>query len=247
MLTRPKAIDPFQIARGIQPGAANRAPGTAGVATIQRLGLTPNELLEQYVESPEPLTTLVFVADPLDSNRRLVKAVRKHAASVNCGDLGSPAEASAWIAKRLEKDRLTIEPRATALLLESTGLRLGRIRAEVDKLVLYAADDKTVTMRHVKELIVPQSEPSEDFALGRAIWNNNPRAALRELTALLDAGAVPWMVLGQIRAAVGKLRSDEKIKRSLDAVFRTDLEMKSSVAEPRYLLERLVIEICSSR
>ena len=46
-----------------------------------------------------------------------------------------------WITKRLEKDELTIEPKALTLLLETTGLSLGRIRAEIEKLVLYAAGE----------------------------------------------------------------------------------------------------------
>ena len=35
-------------------------------------GATPAEELEAYVESPEPMTTLVFVSGPLDANRRIV-------------------------------------------------------------------------------------------------------------------------------------------------------------------------------
>ena len=41
--------------------------------------ISPVEELEAYIEKPEPMTTLVFVAGPLDANRRLVKLLRKHA------------------------------------------------------------------------------------------------------------------------------------------------------------------------
>ena len=54
------------------------------------------------------------------------------------------------------------------------------------------------------------------------------------------------MVLGQIRAAAGRLKPDERARGGLDAVFETDLAIKSSVGEPRYLLERLVIELCAT-
>jgi DNA polymerase-3 subunit delta len=209
--------------------------------------LSPVDELEQYCDSPEPLTTLVFVAGALDANRRLVKALRKRAVVVDCGTLENEAQAARWIQQRLEKDALTIEPRALKLLLEATGLSLGGIRAEVEKLVLYAAGEEIVTARHVKELVLPQSEPGEDFALGRAIWNNNAAAALREIAAQFEAGAVAPMVLGQIRAAAGRLRPDERARQGLDAVFNTDLAIKSSAGEPRYLLERLVIELCAGR
>lgn len=207
--------------------------------------LTPGEELEAYFEAPEPMTTLVFVAGSLDGNRRLVKQLRKRAVVVDCGRLDSSADATRWIRQRLEKERLAIEASAVSLLLENTGLALGRIRAEVDKLVLYAAGDGTITARHVRELILPQSEPGVDFALGKAIWNGNAAEALREIAAQFEAGGQAPMVLGQIRAAAGRLRPDSRVKSGLDLVFRTDLAIKSSAGDPRFLLERLVVELCA--
>jgi DNA polymerase-3 subunit delta len=223
------------------------APAATRDAEKRRKSLSSVDELEEYFQSPEPMTTLVFVAGDLDANRRLVKLLRKQATVVDCGSLEGAAEASKWIQKRLERDGLTMEPRAIALLLETTGLSLGRIRAEVDKIVLYAAGEKTVTARHINELVMPQSEPGEDFALGRAIWNNNPATALREIAAQFEAGAPPPMVLGQIRAAAGRLKPDDRAKQGLDAVFRADLAIKSSAGEPRFVLERLVIELCTRR
>ena len=106
-------------------------------------GSTPADQLEAYVENPELLTTLVFVSAPLDANRRIVKLLRKHADVVDCGSLESPRDAAIWIQNRLEKDELTIDPKALNLLLQTTGLSLGRIRAEIEKLVLYAAGESS--------------------------------------------------------------------------------------------------------
>lgn len=210
----------------------------------KKRGVTPGDELEAYIEKPEPMTTLVFVAGALDGNRRLVKLLRKRADTVDCGSLESSQDAAGWIRKRLEKDELTIDPKALALLLDATGLSLGRIRAEVEKLVLYAAGESAITPNHIRDLVMPQNEPGVDFALGKAIWNNNAAGALREIAAQIEAGAQPPMILGQIRAAAIRLRPDTRIRNSLDAVFRTDLAIKSSAGAPRYLLERLVVEIC---
>jgi DNA polymerase-3 subunit delta len=206
---------------------------------------TPSEELEEYVAAPEPLTTLVFVAGALDENRRLVKLLRAHGVAVDAGTLESPPDAAKWIRARLEADRLGIEPQAINELLKATGLSLSRIREEVDKLALFAAGEPAVTARHVRELVQPQIEPGENFALGKAIWNGDARKALREVDAQFEAGFQPVMVLGQLRAAARGLRSDALIKAGLDAVFETDLAMKSTGAEPRYLIERLVFELCS--
>lgn len=221
------------------------AQADLGLGAKRPRGVTPVEELEAYFEKPEPMTTLVFVAGALDSNRRLVKLLRKHGDCVDCGSLHSVQDAATWIRKRLEKDELVMDAKALALLLDATGLSLGRIRAEIEKLVLYAAGESIVTPNHVRDLVLPQHEPGEDFALGRAIWNNDAAAALREIAAQIDAGAQPPMILGQIRAAAIRLRPDARIKNSLDAVFQTDLAIKSSAGAPRFLLERLVVELCA--
>ena len=208
-------------------------------------GTTPAEELEAYVENPEPMTTLVFVSGPLDANRRIVKLLRKHADAVDCGTLASPREAAIWIQKRLEKDELTIEPKALSLLLETTGLSLGRIRAEVEKLVLYAAGESGINAQHVRDLVMPQSESEGVFALIEAVRNSNAPRALREVSALIDGGIQPPMILGQLRAAATQLRPDGRVRSGLEAVFRTDIAIKSSSGTPQYLLECLVVELCA--
>ncbi|HUQ88348.1 MAG TPA: DNA polymerase III subunit delta [Vicinamibacterales bacterium] len=211
----------------------------------KRVATTPAEELEAYIEQPEPMTTLVFVSGPLDGNRRVVKLLRKHADVVDCGTLHDPREAAIWITKRLEKDELTIDPKAISLLLSSTGLTLGRIRPEIEKLILYAAGESTITAAHVKEIVIPQEQSEGTFALMEAVQNSNASRALREVSALIDSGIQPPVILGQLRAATIRLRGDQRVKNGLDAVLRTDQAIKSSSGTPQYLLECLVVELCA--
>ena len=211
----------------------------------KRVATTPAEELEAYIEKPEPMTTLVFVSGPLDANRRIVKLLRKHADVVDCGTLHDPREAAMWITKRLEKDELTIEPKAISLLLQTTGLTLGRIRPEIEKLVLYAAGESTITVAHVRDLVIPQEESEGTFALMEAVQNSNAPRALREVSALIESGIQPPVILGQLRAATIRLRGDARVRSGLEAVFRTDLAIKSSSGTPQYLLECLVVELCA--
>ena len=211
----------------------------------KRIATTPAEELEAYIENPEPMTTLIFVSGPLDANRRVVKLLRKHADVVDCGTLHDPREAAIWITKRLEKDELTIEPKAISLLLATTGLTLGRIRPEIEKLVLYAAGESTITVAHVRDLVIPQEESEGTFALMDAVQNSNAPRALREVSALIESGVQPPVILGQLRAATIRLRGDARVKSGLEAVFRTDVAIKSSSGTAQYLLEALVVELCA--
>jgi DNA polymerase III delta subunit len=221
------------------------APPEAAPGKRVKRGTTPAEELEAYIENPEPMTTLVFVSGPLDGNRRVVKLLRKHADVVDCGTLHDPREAAIWITKRLEKDELTIEPKAISLLLATTGLSLGKIRPEIEKLVLYAAGESIITAAHIRDLVIPQEESEGIFALIDAVRNSQASRALREVSALIDSGVQPPMILGQLRAAAIQLRPDSRVKVGLDAVFRTDLAIKSSSGTPQYLLECLVVELCA--
>jgi len=54
------------------------------------------------------------------------------------------------------------------------------------------------------------------------------------------------MLMGQLRAAAEKLPA-ARVRGAIDAVFRTDLSLKSSGGDPRTLLERLVVELCATR
>ena len=220
-------------------------PAPASGKKGKRIAATPAEELEAYIESPEPMTTLVFVSGPLDANRRVVKLLRKAADVVDCGSLHDAREAAAWITRRLEKDELAIEPKAIDLLLKTTGLTLGRIRPEVEKLVLYAAGESTITVSHVREVVIPQEESEGTFALMEAVQNANAPRALREVSALIDSGVQPPVILGQLRAATIRLRPDSRVKGGLEAVFKTDMAIKSSSGTPQYLLECLVVELCA--
>ena len=240
--TRPSAC----CRRGKAKDEEPEAPAPAAADKKRRKILTPAEELEQYFETPEPMTTLVFVAGALDANRRLVKLLRKHGVTVDCGSLDSAADASRWIQQRLEKDNLTIEPKAVALLLESTGLSLGRIRAR---------GRQAGAVRGGRANGDGGSRSRRRDPVGRAVGGTGGRVC-REGRATRSERSTNWRhssraarrylpILGQIRWAAGQLRPDDRARRALNLILETDLAIKSSGGEPRYLLERLVIELCA--
>jgi DNA polymerase III delta subunit len=226
-------------------GNDEEAPAPPAPSGKRKRALSPVEELEAYFEAPEPLTTIVFASGHLDANRRLVKLLRQHGVVVDSGSLATSADAGRWIKARLEKDEMWMEEKAVALLLEATGLDLGSIRSEVEKLILYASGESSITVAHVREIVIPQEEPGEGFVIGEAFRAANVRLALKEITTQLDAGIQPPFILGQIRAASHYLRPDSRLKPALESILQTDLAIKSSAGEPRHLLERLVIDLCA--
>src|SRR4029434_1882138 len=108
---------------------------------------------------------------------------------------------------------------------------------------LYAMDQPTITAEDVAAAVPASSPDAANFGIADAIKRNDAREALRQLRLVLDEGAEPYFVLGQIRYAAEQLPAAH-LSAGIDAVFRTDVALKSSGGDPRILLERLVVELC---
>jgi DNA polymerase-3 subunit delta len=201
------------------------------------------ERLEAFLADPPDGTTVVFVCGALDMRRRVVKQLLSRAHVVDSGSIASEADAERWVAARAARDGVALDPGAARALAARSGLDLTRLRRGLERLGLYALD-RTATAEDVRQVVTAAPESQVDFGIAKAIWRNDAREALKELDLVLEGGGVPVMILGQLRTAAEKLPGP-RVRAAIEAVFRTDLALKSSGGEPRILLERLVVELCA--
>jgi DNA polymerase-3 subunit delta len=205
--------------------------------------------LEKYLNSPERQTVLVLVAASVDRRSRLYKLLTKQATLVDCGVLEDQGDAERWIQARMAADRVAIEPAAVRLLATRAGTDLKRLRGDVDRLLLYALGQPTVTLDDVKQIAGPATL-QDDWAMTNAIEQGRTAEALRQLALTLDAGAPPEKILGQlgwlVRAKFPAI-APGYLAAAVESVFRTDLDLKRSAGNPRILLERLVVELGERR
>jgi DNA polymerase III subunit delta len=201
------------------------------------------EALEDYLKAPVDSACLVLVADSLDKRRSLTKQLLVKAAVVECEGPADVNEAARWVRDRAAQEGKTIDPRAARLVAERTGPDIGRLRSDVERLVLYAGGNEAITEVDVKE-VVGAATSQDDWGVTRAIERGSAGDALRELAMLMDSGVVPYMILGQLAWFVRAKVPSSRVVASVDAVFRTDLAIKTSAGDPRALLERLVVELC---
>jgi DNA polymerase-3 subunit delta len=202
-----------------------------------------HERLEAFLEAPPPHASVVFVCGPLDLRRRVVKQLLKLAQIVDCGSIENDADAERWVKARAARDHVALDPAAARALVDRTGPDLVRLRAGLERVALYAMG-RTVTPDDVQQSVAAGPESRADFGIANAIGRNDARSALKELGLSLDAGMAPVMILGQLRVAAEK-QPAPRVKNSIEAVFRTDLALKSSAGDERVLLERLVVELCA--
>ena len=205
--------------------------------------------LEAFLKQPEPQTTLVFVAGAIDKRSRMYKLLTKQAMVVECGAIEDQADAERWVRNRIAAAGIEIEPAAARRLAERAGPDVKRLRGEVDRLLLYAMGQPRITLDDVREVAGPAAL-QDDWAMTNAIEAGQAADALRQLALMLEAGAPPEKVLGQlgwlVRTKFPNL-APEQLSSSVQDVFRTDLALKRSAGDPRVLLERLVVELCGRK
>jgi DNA polymerase III subunit delta len=202
--------------------------------------------LEKLFKAPEPLSALVLVAGSLDKRSRMYKLLTKHATIVECGVIEDQASAERWVRNRVAAAGAELEPGAARLLAQRAGTDVKRLRADVDRLLLYALGQKTITVADVREIAGPAAL-QDDWALTNAIEAGDGGEALRQLALMFDAGAPAEKILGQLGWLVRSkfpAIAPKQLRGAIDALFRTDLDLKRSAGDPRVLLERLIVELC---
>jgi DNA polymerase III delta subunit len=215
------------------------------------------DALETYAKAPEPMTSLVLVASDVDRSRRLYKALQKTATIVECWGLKGSKDARVDLRQvARQADQMVrqaaadagqqIDPAASRLIAERAGTDIVRLRGDLTRLLLFAVGKPKITLADVREVVSGETS-QDDWAVTNAIQQGNAREALRQLALSMEGGAVPYVVLGQLAWFVREKLPMADIRRvpaAIDALFRTDLDLKSSAGDPRVLLERLVVELC---
>jgi DNA polymerase-3 subunit delta len=201
------------------------------------------ERLLEFLSAPPPHATIVFVCGALDQRRKVVKLLLKEAQIVDCGTIENDAEAARWVLARAAREGVTLDGAAVRTLVARAGIDIGRLRSGLERVMLYAMGQKAISADDVREAVPAGPESQADFGIANAIGRGDAREALKELKLALEGGAAPYFVLGQVRFAAEKLPAS-RLRAGVEAVFRTDLALKSSGGDPRMLLEWLVVELC---
>jgi DNA polymerase-3 subunit delta len=205
------------------------------------------EELEELLNSPERHTTLVLVAGALDKRSRMYKLLARQATLVECGVIETAEDAARWVVNRIRAAGGKLDRAGAQLLAERCGTDVKRLRNDVDRLLLYSLGQPSISVDDVREIVGPVSL-QDDWAMTNAIEAGDGKTALRQLALMLDAGAAPEQIMGQLGWVVRTkfpLQVPAMLRPAVQALFRTDLDLKRSAGEPRVLLERLIVELCS--
>jgi DNA polymerase-3 subunit delta len=205
--------------------------------------------LEAYVESPADCSSLVFVAAEMDRTRRLVKRLLAHAAITEMGALaeGDPQARNGWLQEEVARHGRTLDPEAARLLVNRAAGDIGKLRGDLERLLLYTEGRPKIGAADVRE-VVTEEFALDDWGVVNAIADGDAARALVETGRRLDRGDSPHQMIGQLRWWVSTRLAEGdpgRVRPALEALLRTDLALKGTgeIGDDRVLIERLVVEL----
>jgi DNA polymerase-3 subunit delta len=129
--------------------------------------------LETYAENPVPTTVLVFCYKykTLDKRKKVTKLIAKNGVVFESKKLYEN-QVGDWIKRVLAGKKYSIEPKASAMLVEFLGTDLSKINNELEKLQIILPVGTTISPKDVEENI-GFSKDFNVFELRKALGDRN--------------------------------------------------------------------------
>jgi DNA polymerase-3 subunit delta len=160
------------------------------------------EDLEEYLERPSPLTTLLLEAASLDGRQKFSKLLQEKALVV---ELTIGGESASALAAQMAKDLgAELDADAAALLVDILNREPARIQIELEKLAAYAGASRRIARADIEALVVA-ARKSTVWQLADMISTRNRTAAFAFLENLLREGDEPIGIVGALAWMYRKL------------------------------------------
>ena len=144
----------------------------------------PVQELAEYVKNPSPRSVLVVAVKKRPAGWPRLPSVER----INTPDPGR------WVQMKVRQEGYRLEPGAAATLVDLVGGSLQLLQAELEKLFLYAIEDRKISNEAILQMTF-QSRDFDIFALIKALAKRDTGRTLRILDRLLDSGAKPSYVV----------------------------------------------------
>ena len=180
--------------------------GRAVIVVKQDAKLTP-ALIEDLLEGPQLSAYIVIEGGNLkrDSKLRQIIEKAKRGAAVACyGD--DERSLPQLIREEVARGGMSITPDAVQLLTQLLGADRALSRAELVKLILYAGDDKQISVEHVEAVVGDAAAQAFDTATN-ATLSGDVATALAQIDRLDASGTPPSVFLNLLLAHLQKLSS----------------------------------------
>ncbi len=188
----------------------------------------PDDCLTAYAKDPTPGVVVLWEATRFDldgEEKRKSERVRKfYGAIPDVVEFKrlSPDDARIELQAMAKRLNIRIDPAAAAMLVDSLASDMARIATEIEKLALYASDNRAITTDDVIAL-VPDARTSTIFALVNALGRSDRTRALASLDALCRENEYLPLALSflstQFRQALAARQANLRTAQQIQSYF----------------------------
>jgi len=143
-------------------------------------------LLEKYFDNPCPTGRLILTVRSWDSRTKLAKKLPKIGKLITVETPTRKELPYRLMEYATDAHDKKLSFTSAALLIELTGDELTRLYSEIDKLALYAGDEKTITQKHI-EALIGHNRLFSAFAVIDATIAGNAGVAIERLRGMFEA------------------------------------------------------------
>ncbi len=207
------------------------------------------EALENYMSSPNPSTALAVVWNGKPTPQALSKGLpalaEKNGMVVKCWKMGFEEKRADWAKAQAQLYKKELTREAAILLARDAGESLRDLKNEVEKVVLFVGDKKTIEGSDIRQTM--------SFRADQIIWDfvngleaGQSKKAGLAMERMLEQGDEPVMLLNMMARSARRMVQNKGGKsRVLQLeLFRelrdTDLALKSGHGLEAGLFERLI-------
>ena len=168
------------------------------------------QALIDYAKTPLAEACLVITADKVDRRLKLIKTLTELKSAVCCEAPKNDAEKRrlwTWVQARAKESGYSISKNAAESLVNRVGYRPGILVQELEKLLVYAGKNKSISE---SDIMGVTGEAKQDiWDLNDALMGKQTERALKLLQNQLDNGVAPEQILGAIS---GQFRTVWEVK-----------------------------------
>jgi DNA polymerase-3 subunit delta len=188
------------------------------------LGETAKEIVGHYIQHPLESTCLVLTSEEPDFRKRPFTDLKKSAKIYACRPLYDN-EVPAWIQNWVRSKGKMISIDACQLLQAYVGNSLRSLDNEIQKLLIYTADQNEITQTNINA-VAGASREYTIFDLQNSIGKRDAKVALTILARMMETGESPQMIIVMLTRffttlmKIGELRARRVSEQELASQFR---------------------------
>jgi DNA polymerase III subunit delta len=196
-----------------------------------------SEILIEALPQISPRSTLIFIAFELDHRKRFYKTLRENYCVCEFAKL-KDAALERWVEIYLQRRGYQLSSPSIKRIVELVGSDLQSLASELDKLMLYAGETKSVSDASI-EILVRASRQQGIFELINAVSLRDRNSALKSLANLLSMGEHPLVVVTMLaRHCRQMLIAKEGVQKGLNS-----REIGAAAQIPPFIIDKFLRQV----